>query len=106
MIFYDLPYSNFFRLVGDNLAVLFVLQKGSCRNSSGNYFLQNLAKLYLKSPFLLDLRYIHSENNPADCLTRRVFPCFFLFGMPKIFPCFFNTFFRLLFSLISVTYFG
>ena len=47
-IFYHLPYSNFIRLVGDNLAVLFVLRKESCRNSSGNYFLQNLAKLYLK----------------------------------------------------------
>ena len=43
--FYDLPYSSFIHLVGDNLAVLFVLQKGSCRNSSGNSFLQNLAKL-------------------------------------------------------------
>ena len=75
-IFYHLPYSSFIRLIGDNLAVLFVLQKGSCRNSSGNYFLQNLAKLYIKSPFLLDLRYIRSENNPADCLTRCVFPNF------------------------------
>ena len=75
-IFYHLPYSNFIRLVGDNLAVLVVLRKGSCRNYSGNYFLQNLAKLYLKSPFLLDLRYIRPENNPADYLTRRIFPCF------------------------------
>ena len=75
-IFYHLPYFSFNGLVDDNLAVLFVLQKGSCRNSSGNYFLQNMAKLYLKLPFLLDLRYIRSENSPADCLTRRVFPCF------------------------------
>ena len=51
-IFYHLPYSSFIRLIGDNLAVLFVLQKGSCRNSSGNYFLQNLAKLYIKSQVL------------------------------------------------------
>ena len=73
---YYLPYSNFIRLVGDNLGVLFVLNKGSCRNSSANFYLQNLAKVYLQSPFLLDLRYIRSENNPADCFTRRVFPCF------------------------------
>ena len=75
-IFYHLPFSNFIRLVGDNLGVLFVLRKGSCRNSTGNFFLQNLAKIYLQSPFLLDLRYIRSENNPADCFTRRVFPSF------------------------------
>ena len=72
-IFYHLPFSNFLRLVGDNLGVLFVLRNGSCRNSTGNFFLQNLAKLYLQSPFLFDLRYIRSENNPADCFTRRVF---------------------------------
>ena len=53
-------YSNFIRLVGDNLGVLFVLNKGSCRNSSANFYLQNLAKVYLQSPFLLDLRYIRS----------------------------------------------
>ena len=75
-IFYDLPFSNFIRLVGDNLGVLFVLKKGPCRNSTGNFFLQNLAKIYLQLPFLLDLRYIGSENNPADCFTRRVFPSF------------------------------
>ena len=75
-IFYHLPFSNFIRLVGDNLGVLFVLRKGSCRNSTGNFFLQNLAKAYLQSPFLLDLRYILSDNNPADCFTRRVFPSF------------------------------
>ena len=75
-IFYHLPFSNFIWLVGDNLGVLFVLRKGSCRNSTGNFFLQNLAKIYLLSPFLLDLHYIPSENNPADCFTRRVFPSF------------------------------
>ena len=75
-IFYHLPYSSFIRLVSDKLAVLFLLQKGSCRNSSGNFFLQNLAKLNIKSPFLLNLHYIHLENNPADCLTMRVFPYF------------------------------
>ena len=75
-IYYHLPYSNFIRLVGDNLGVLFVLNKGSCRNSSANFYLQNLGKVYLQSPFLLDLCYICSENNPADCFTRRVFPFF------------------------------
>ena len=55
-IFYHLPFSNFIRLVGDNLGVLFVLRKGSCRNSTGNFFLQNLAKIYLQSRFLLNLR--------------------------------------------------
>ena len=89
-IYFHLPYSNFIRLVGDNLGVLFVLNKGSCRNSSANFYLQNLAKVYLQSPFLLDLRYIRSENNPADCFTRRVVPVFLLFGMPKIFPLFFH----------------
>ena len=73
-IFYHLPFSNFIWLVGDNLGVLFVLRKGSCRNSTGNFFLQNLAKIYLQSPFLLDLHYIRSENNPGDCFTRCVFP--------------------------------
>ena len=94
-IYYHLPYSSFIRLVGDKLGALFVLNKGSCRNSSANFYLQNLAKVCLQSPFLLDLRYIRSENDPADCFTRRVFPVFRLFGMPKIFPCFFITFFRL-----------
>ena len=55
-IYYHLPYSNFIRLVGNNLSVLFILNKGSCRNSSTNYYLQNLAKVYLQLPFLLDLR--------------------------------------------------
>ena len=95
-IFYHLPYSNFIRLVGDSLAVLLVLRKGSC--SSGNYFLQNLAKLYLKSTFLLDLRYIRSENNPADCLTRRVFPCFSPVWHAYNFPCFFNLYFLVFYS--------
>ena len=76
-IFYHLSYFNFICSVGDNLAVLFVLRKGSCRNFSGNYFLQNLAKLYLKLPFLLDLRYIRSENNPVNCLNQACFPLFF-----------------------------
>ena len=75
-IFYHLPYFSFIHLVGDNLAILFILQKESRRNSSGNFFLQNLAKLYIKSPFLLDLRFICSENNPADCLTMHVSPYF------------------------------
>ena len=75
-IFYHLPYSSFIRLVSDKLAVLFILQKESCRNSSGKFFLQNLAKLNIKSPFLLDLHYIHLKNNPADYLTTR-FPLFF-----------------------------
>ena len=76
-IYYHLPHTNFIQLVGDKLGVLFVLDKGSCRNSSPNFYLQNLTKIYLQSPFLLDLRYIHSENNPADYFTRRVFPSFF-----------------------------
>ena len=75
-IYYHLPYTNFIQLVSDNLGILFVLNKGSCRNSSANICLQNLAKIYLQSPFLLDLRYIHSENNPADCLTRCFLPFF------------------------------
>ena len=101
-IFYHLPYSNFIRLVGNNLAVLFVLQKGSCRNSSANYFVQNLAKLYLKSQFLLNQHYIRLENNPADCLTRCIFTCFALFGMPKISLIFSIYIFSFLFSLFSV----
>ena len=75
-ILYHLPSSNFIWLVGDNLGVLFVPRKGSCRKSTGNFFLENLAKIYLQSPFLLDLHYIRSDNNPADCFTRRVFPSF------------------------------
>ena len=75
-IYYHLSHSNYISLVGDNLGVLFVLKKGSCRNSSGNFYLQNLAKVYLQSRFLLDLRYIRPESNPADCLTRRSFSFF------------------------------
>ena len=71
-IYYHLPYSNYINLIGDNLGVLFVLRKGSCRNSSGKFYFQNLAKVYLQSPFLLDLRYIRSESNPA--LPGEVFP--------------------------------
>ena len=74
-MYYRLPYTNFIRLDGSNLGVFFVLNIGSYRNSSANFCLQNLAKIYLQSPFLLDLRYIRSENNPADCFTRCVFPC-------------------------------
>ena len=75
-IFYHLPFSNFIQLVGDSLGVLLVLRKGSCRNSTSNFFVQNLAKIDLQSPFLLNLRYIRLENNPAYCFTRRVFPSF------------------------------
>ena len=75
-IYYHLPYSNFIRLVCNNLGILFVLNKGSCRNSSVNFYLQNLAKVYLQSPFLLDLHYIRSENNLAGCFTRHIFPFF------------------------------
>ena len=90
-IYYYLPNSNYIILAGDNLGVFFfVFKKGSSRNSSSNFYLQNLAKLYLQSPFLLDLRYIGSESNPADCLTRRFFLFFFLFGMPKFCPLFFS----------------
>ena len=83
-IFYHLPFSNFIQLVGDNLGVLFVLRKGSCRNSTGNFFLQNLAKIYLQSPFLLDLHYIHSENISPGTF----FPLFLLFGISKFRPGF------------------
>ena len=75
-IYYRFPYTNFIRLVGNNLGVFFLLNKGSYRNSSANFCFQNLAKIYLQSPFLLNQHYIYSENNPADCFTRRIFPCF------------------------------
>ena len=65
-----LPFSNNIYLIGDNTGVLYSLQKGSSRNLISNYFLQNLADLWRKYPFYLNLWYVPSNSNPADFFTR------------------------------------
>ena len=69
-IYSHLPFSNNVCLIGDNTGVLYSLQKGSSRNLISNCFLQNLAHLWRKYPFYLNLRYVPSSSNPADFFTR------------------------------------
>ena len=69
-IFYHLPFSNFIQLVGDNLGVLFVLRKGSCRNYTG-----------ICVTFVLKI--IQQTVSPGA-----FFPLFLLFGISKFWPCF------------------
>ena len=66
-IYSHLPFSNNVRLIGDNTGVLYSVQKGSSRNLTSNYFLQNLADLWHKYPF--HFWYIPSNLNPADFFT-------------------------------------
>ena len=72
-IYSHLPYSNKVCLIGDNTGVLYCLRKGSSRNFIANCYLQNLADLWRKHPFYLDLRYVPSSSNPADFFTRYQF---------------------------------
>ena len=65
-----LPISNNIHLIGDNLRVLFCLKRCSSRNLVANEFLKNLAYLWLRSPFFLDVSYIKSADNPDDFYTR------------------------------------
>ena len=65
-IYSHLPFSNNVCLIGDNTGVLYSLQKGSSRNLISNCFLQNLADLWHKYMFYLNLWYVPSNSNPAD----------------------------------------
>ena len=70
-IYSQLPFFNNVCLIGDDAGVLYSLQKGSSRNLISNCFLQNLADLWRKYPFYLNLQYIPSNSNSADFFTRR-----------------------------------
>ena len=60
-----LPYSNKVCLIGDNTSVLYCLRKNISRNFISNCFLQNLADLWRKYPFYLNLRYMNSSLHKA-----------------------------------------
>ena len=69
-IYSYLPFSKNVCFIGDNTGVLYFLQKGSSRNLVSNCFLHNLADLWRKYLFYLNLRYVPSCSNPADFFTR------------------------------------